>query len=102
MNKLLISVICSMLLSKLAATAPTSSVVSAGGEASTASADAPIQTVPFASDYANRVMWSPTGDGDPQPIRDTLGATILGPQNIAIDIQNPDFLAPPTTDAGSV
>ena len=35
-------------------------------------------------------------------IRDTLGASILGPQNIPIDQQNPDLLAPPTTDAGTV
>ncbi len=49
-------------------------------------------------------MWNPDSDSglEPQPIRGSLGATILGPQNVAIDIQNPDILAPPTTDSGTV
>jgi len=40
--------------------------------------------------------------GVPAPIRDTLGAEILGPQNVALQFESPDFLAPPTTDSGSV
>jgi len=38
----------------------------------------------------------------PAPIRDTLGATLIGPQNEALQFESPDFLAPPSTDAGSV
>lgn len=39
----------------------------------------------------------------PQPIRrDGAGATDLGPRNIMRDIQNPDLLVPPVTDAGTV
>lgn len=38
----------------------------------------------------------------PQPQRDALGATILGPHNVAMELQNADALAPPTTDHGSV
>lgn len=39
----------------------------------------------------------------PQPIRsDGAGATDLGPRDIMRDIQNPDMLVPPVTDAGTV
>ncbi|THG93743.1 hypothetical protein EW026_g7578 [Hermanssonia centrifuga] len=108
MSKSLISLLFSVLLSKYAIAAPASSlaasstVASVVSEASTATAAAPISTVPYASDNANGIMWSPTTDGSPQPIRGSLGATILGPQNVPLDQQNPDLLAPPTTDAGTV
>ncbi|TFK22775.1 oxalate decarboxylase [Coprinopsis marcescibilis] len=35
-------------------------------------------------------------------IRGKLGATIIGPNNPNIAVQNPDLFAPPTTDAGSI
>ncbi|MFS1516225.1 oxalate decarboxylase family bicupin [Bacillus sp. SCS-151] len=39
----------------------------------------------------------------PQPIReDGAGATDLGPRNILRDIENPDMLVPPKTDAGRI
>ncbi|WP_080832774.1 oxalate decarboxylase family bicupin [Cohnella massiliensis] len=39
----------------------------------------------------------------PQPIRpDGAGATDPGPRNVMLDIQNPDLLVPPATDAGIV
>jgi oxalate decarboxylase len=38
----------------------------------------------------------------PQPIRDGVGATVLGPRNVARDRQNPDLLAAPATDHGTV
>lgn len=38
----------------------------------------------------------------PQPIRGNKGATILGPQNVPLDRENPDFLASPSTDSGTV
>ncbi|MDQ0858768.1 hypothetical protein QFZ72_002247 [Bacillus sp. V2I10] len=39
----------------------------------------------------------------PQPLReDGAGATDLGPRDIMRDIENPDLLVPPVTDAGSL
>lgn len=38
----------------------------------------------------------------PEPIRGDEGAPILGPRNVALERENPDQLAPPATDAGSV
>ena len=42
----------------------------------------------------------PNGNGE--PIRGTWGASILGPRNIAVERENPDLLASPETDAGTV
>lgn len=41
-------------------------------------------------------------NGIAEPIRNGLGATILGPRNIPIEQQNPDMLASPETDAGTL
>jgi oxalate decarboxylase len=38
----------------------------------------------------------------PEPIRGERGATILGPRNVAIERENPDLLASPSTDAGTI
>lgn len=38
----------------------------------------------------------------PQPVRGSLGAPSLGPRNIEIERQNPDLLASPDTDHGSI
>lgn len=38
----------------------------------------------------------------PQPIRDGAGATDPGPRDVMRDLENPDLLVPPTTDAGTV
>src|SRR5262252_10715665 len=52
-----------------------------------------------------------TGSGDrvnkesmtlPEPIQGALGATILGPRNIPLERENPDLLASPQTDAGTI
>ncbi|KAI0714604.1 oxalate decarboxylase [Earliella scabrosa] len=61
-------------------------------------ADAPpaSATVSPAPQDPNFVLWSE------QPIRGNKGANILGPKNGAMALQNPDILAPPTTDSGSV
>ncbi|KAL0569624.1 hypothetical protein V5O48_012333 [Marasmius crinis-equi] len=62
-------------------------------------------TVPFADTDPNLPLWGPdTNPNDPvvAPIRGQLGAPILGPDNKPVDLQNPDLLAPPTTDHGSV
>ncbi len=38
----------------------------------------------------------------PEPIRAERGGTILGPRNVAIERENPDLLASPSTDAGTI
>ncbi|PSR76530.1 hypothetical protein PHLCEN_2v8433 [Hermanssonia centrifuga] len=122
MSRFLASVLCAILLSHTTTAAPAasslvpsalsySSAVSpstvssllSAGSTSTAAAAAASPTVPYASNNPNGIMWNPdSASGSPQPIRGNLGASILGPQNVALDIQNPDILAPPTTDAGTV
>jgi len=42
------------------------------------------------------------GNRPPEPIRDDRGATILGPRNLPLEKENPDLLASPDTDAGTV
>ena len=37
-----------------------------------------------------------------EPIRGRIGASILGPRNWALERENPDLLAPPFTDAGTI
>ena len=41
-------------------------------------------------------------DNLPEPIRGDRGGTILGPRNVAIERENPDLLASPSTDAGTI
>ncbi|KAI9434386.1 oxalate decarboxylase [Lactarius indigo] len=59
-------------------------------------------TVVPASDDPNSPIFPPDSDVSAQPIRGGLGGAILGPQNLPLQQQNPDLLAPPTTDHGSV
>ena len=68
----------------------------------TSSAAAATETVPYASDDPNAPLWNENSTTTPQAERGTLGATIMGPHNVPIELQNPDFLAPPSTDSGSV
>jgi oxalate decarboxylase len=42
------------------------------------------------------------GDGVPEPIRGDDGASILGPRNVPLERENPDHIAPPRTDSGTV
>jgi oxalate decarboxylase len=39
---------------------------------------------------------------DPQPIRGNRGAPILGPRNTPLERENPDLLASPDTDSGTI
>jgi len=41
-------------------------------------------------------------NGSGEPTRGTWGASILGPRNIPVERENPDLLASPETDAGTV
>jgi len=47
-------------------------------------------------------MTETTFYGEPQPIRDGLGATILGPRNVPLERENPALLASPPTDSGTI
>jgi oxalate decarboxylase len=38
----------------------------------------------------------------PQPMRDGVGATIMGPRNVPLERENPHLLASPDTDAGTI
>jgi oxalate decarboxylase len=42
------------------------------------------------------------GQGTPEPVRGNEGAPIVGPRNEPIEREDPDQLAPPSTDAGSL
>jgi hypothetical protein len=39
---------------------------------------------------------------EPQPIRGDRGASILGPRNVPLERENPDLLASPYTDSGTI
>jgi oxalate decarboxylase len=41
-------------------------------------------------------------DSAPEPIRPGRGATSLGPRNVPVEVENPDVLVAPETDAGTV
>lgn len=75
-------------------------VVPASSQVSSAPPASP--TVPYASDDPNTPLWGPESSIIPEPIRGSLGASILGPQNIPLELENPDLLAPPSTDSGAV
>jgi hypothetical protein len=81
----------------------TSAIVSGSqtpSQASTAFGSTP--TVPFAPEDPNYPLWGPESTIHPEPIRGQLGATLLGPENVPMELQNPDLLAPPSTDQGTV
>ncbi|KAI0076203.1 oxalate decarboxylase [Panus rudis PR-1116 ss-1] len=63
---------------------------------------APSPTVAYASNDLNEPLWDFNSRIVPQAMRGTLGANILGPQNVPITLENPSLLAPPTTDHGTV
>jgi hypothetical protein len=69
---------------------------------SVSSPPSPSATVPPASDDPNYPAYPPGTSGPAEPIRGSLGAAILGPQNLPIQQQNPDIVAPPSTDSGDV
>ena len=50
----------------------------------------------------SRPIDASTSNGAPEPIRDGLGARILGPRNVPLERENPALLASPSTDAGTI
>ncbi|KAF8606206.1 oxalate decarboxylase [Ceratobasidium sp. AG-I] len=69
---------------------------------STIDSSLPVPTLPYASDDLNESFLDKFQVENPEPIRGSRGTTLLGPQNVALDRQNPDLLAGPTTDNGAV
>lgn len=75
---------------------------------STSSFAAPSSSLPGQLDVVytdsdpNDELWTPDSGSSPSAQRDQLGASILGPQNLPLELQNADLLAPPTTDHGEV
>ncbi|KAL5526655.1 hypothetical protein ACEPAF_8379 [Sanghuangporus sanghuang] len=65
------------------------------------SAPSEEQTVAPASDNPNNQVFPPDADGTPEAINGGLGSSIIFPDNTELDQQNPDFIAPPSTDHGS-
>ncbi|KAF8628828.1 hypothetical protein AX17_005889 [Amanita inopinata Kibby_2008] len=61
-------------------------------------------TDPYASNDPNYELWNlDDNEGtNPEPTRGSYGASILGPHNKALEFQNADLLAPPTSDHGDV
>ncbi|PSS05499.1 hypothetical protein PHLCEN_2v3781 [Hermanssonia centrifuga] len=88
------AVVATICLATFAYSAPAGTLV--------ASAPSSTPTAPYASENPNGMLWTEQEDITPEPIRGTLGATILGPQNVPMDLQNADLLAPPSTDSGTV
>ncbi|KAK7050985.1 hypothetical protein VNI00_005097 [Paramarasmius palmivorus] len=85
--------------------AASSSIVATSSlEASPSSAaPEPSATVPFASTNPNFPLWAPESPPSmPVPERGSLGASIMGPSNPPLELQNPAMLAPPTSDNGEV
>jgi oxalate decarboxylase family bicupin protein len=96
--------IAALLRLAVAAPAASSASITASASAipsSAASAALPETTVPFASTNPNEPLWGPDSpDSVPSPVRGSLGVPILGPDNIPVDLENPDLFAPPTSDNG--
>lgn len=83
--------------------ASSAAVVSEVSPSAPASAPPVSATVAPAPDDPNQVLWTDASTGiTPEAQRGTLGTNILGPQNIPLELQNADLLAPPSTDAGTV
>lgn len=89
--------------------APPAATSTASGTATVAGApSAPLSAVPEwetvepIGSFANAPVWDQGADVDPEGINGELGASIIAPENVPLDQMNPDFIAPPTTDSGSV
>jgi oxalate decarboxylase len=50
-----------------------------------------------------RALFAPGANSNsPEPVRGDDGAPVLGPRNVPVERENPDVLAPPPTDSGTV
>ncbi|THH09032.1 hypothetical protein EW145_g2308 [Phellinidium pouzarii] len=91
--------ISSALSSSVSIVASSTDVSATSGVASVAPA---FETAGAASDLPNDPAFQQGSDVTPEAISGGLGATLIAPDDTVIDQQNPDILAPPTTDAGTV
>jgi len=93
-----------LLLAQLVASAPAASSSTVVQEASsTVSGIDATATVPLSTTDPNQELWGPDSNPSvPAPQRNKLGASIIGPSNPELELQNADLLAPPTTDSGDV
>jgi hypothetical protein len=88
-------IFCFILLAAVVTAAPASG-------SSTGSGASPSNTVAYASDDPNAPLWAINANVLTEPVRGGLGAPLIGPINPEVQRQNPDLLAPPTTDSGSM
>lgn len=79
-----------------------SSVVQSSSGSSVSSAPSQEQTVAPASNDPNFQVFPQGTNETPEAINGKLGATIIFPDNTELNQQNPDLIAPPSTDHGSV
>lgn len=84
-----------------AATAASVSSTSVSQTASSTIVYGPVATVAHISLDPNNPAWDSTSTGPFDSIRGSSGATIIGPNNPNIAVENPDLLAPPSTDSGT-
>ena len=99
------SLLCGTTLAAPAASGSAAASASAAARVSpsaTLAIPPPDSTAPIASDDPNNVIFPPNSNIIPEPIRGQLGVLEIGPQNVPIELQNPDLLAPPTTDHGEL
>ncbi|KAF8600929.1 putative oxalate decarboxylase/oxidase [Ceratobasidium sp. AG-I] len=83
-------------------TAASPTTVVSSDPSPTADSALPSPTLPYASDDSNDSFYNNFQASTPEPVRGSKGASLLGPQNVAIDRQNPDLLDGPSTDNGAV
>ncbi|QRV73690.1 oxalate decarboxylase [Ceratobasidium sp. AG-Ba] len=79
--------------------AATHTTSTTGSATSATGASLPSPTVPYASDELNQSFLGKFRVERPEPMRGSTGGNILGPQNVELDRQNPDVLAPPAPTA---
>ncbi|GJJ10026.1 hypothetical protein Clacol_004252 [Clathrus columnatus] len=96
------SIISPSIVSSAVPLASSSNLPSHSVPVDTSTAAESTPTAGYASDDPNDSLYNQFQNEVPEAIRGSLGATVIGPQNIPLDRQSPDFLAPPSTDAGSV
>ena len=82
----------------IALAAPTNTTSSTLTASASSSAPPEFETVPPATSFLNNQPYAQGTNDTPEAFNDGFGATILAPDDTVIDQQNPDFLAPPTTD----
>ncbi|EJD06750.1 oxalate decarboxylase [Fomitiporia mediterranea MF3/22] len=86
----------------LASTTIAAPAIGGNGSSTVGTAVPVTQIVAPAGNNPNFQPYPQGTDEIPQPINRDLGAPLMAPDNIAISQQNPDLLAPPSTDHGSV